>query len=312
MILLECSRICPFKWKRHTFICIYCNRSYADPAELREHNTQHEDIKLLDIKRAIAKISTTELIKADITDVSCKLCDASIDRLDYLITHLYDKHKKKFELSTDVGIIPFKMSQDDYRCTICNKQYEEYITLKHHMNCHYPNFICELCGSGFVTAGRLKVHAYSHETGSVPCGVCGKVFRSVNSKKSHYESVHMKLKRHSCPQCPETFLHHYQRLKHISSIHGMRVKEFKCDLCSKVFIASGKLYAHVRGTHLKEKKYACDVCDAKFFTSTLLKNHVLSHTSEKKFQCAVCQKAFKRKSTLGTHMRTHIHDKCVV
>lgn len=174
------------------------------------------------------------------------------------------------------------------------------------MNIHYPNFICEQCGSGFATAGRLRVHAYSHETGSIPCDSCDKVFRSDNSKKLHYESVHMKLKRHSCPQCPETFLHYYQRLKHISASHGMKVKEFKCNLCSKVFVSKGKLYAHVRGTHMKEKRYACDVCDIKFFTTTLLKNHKLTHTEEKKYPCNLCQKAFKRKSTLGTHIRTHI------
>lgn len=309
MILLECSRICPFKWMKNLFFCIYCDQRYADPAKLREHNIEHEDIKLARIKIATSRLKKRELLKADITNVGCKLCDTPIDNLDDLLTHLFEKHQKKIEPKSDIGILPFKVNIDDYKCAVCNQKYAEYKSLNHHMNVHYQNYICATCGAGFITPERLRVHSFTHETGSFQCDVCEKVFRCNNSKNEHYANVHMKVKRHRCPQCPETFRNYFQRSKHISTIHGMKLKEFKCDLCPKVFTASGKLGVHIRTMHLKEKRHACDVCEWKFYSKSELKYHMIKHSGERKFQCNVCNKAYARKYTLREHMRIHENDR---
>lgn len=311
LILLECSRINPFKWTRNLFHCIYCDKKYADPAKLREHYTEHEDIQFAEIKHAVSKHHKKkhEFLKVDITDVNCKLCDTPINRLEDLLTHLFEKHQKKIDPNSDVGILPFKINLDDYKCVICDEKHGAYKSLNHHMNVHYQNFICEQCGSGFITPERLRVHCFTHETGSIPCDACDKVFRSNNAKNEHYAYIHMKVKRHRCTQCPETFRNYFQRTKHISLIHGMKLKEFKCDLCPKVFTVSGKLRVHVRYAHLKEKRYACDVCEWKFYATSELKQHMVTHSGERKYQCNVCKKSYARKYTLCEHMRIHDNDR---
>lgn len=305
MILIECSRICLFKRKGSLYICIYCNQGYEDPAKFREHNIEHENVKATEIERAIAKLHTTELFKADITDVSCKLCDTAIDNLDNLVTHLYEKHNKTIDCKPDIGILPFKMNLNDYKCAICNQKYTDYKTLNHHMNVHYPKFVCEQCGSGFVTSMRLKSHVVTHETGSFPCNACDKVFSSKDAMKAHYEYVHMKVKKHSCPQCSETFLLYYHKLKHITTVHGVNLEKFMCNFCPKVFTARGHLGRHVRELHLKERRHVCDVCEAKFYGKSGLTKHMVIHTGERNHQCFVCQKSYRRKEHLVVHMRTH-------
>lgn len=174
------------------------------------------------------------------------------------------------------------------------------------MNVHYPRFVCEQCGSGFVTAMRLKAHVFMHETGSYPCINCDKVFSSKNSMNSHYARIHLKIKTRRCPQCPEKFSNEVQRMNHLVSIHGTKLEEFKCIFCPKVFSLKGRVRMHMRATHLKEKRHACDLCDAKFFGKSELKKHMCMHTGEKKYQCSTCQKAYGRNYHLLRHMRTHV------
>lgn len=312
LTLLECSRICPFKWTKNLYFCIYCEESFADPAKLRKHTfAEHDNIRPEEIKQKLILIGRKrhEFLKTDITDLSCKLCDTTIISLDNLKAHLIEKHKKKINLKSHLGILPFKINIDDYKCVICDEKYGEYKTLNHHMNVHFQNYICEQCGSGFITPARLRVHCFTHETGSFPCSDCNKVFRSSNANKEHYADVHLKVKRHRCPQCPETFRNYFQRTKHISIVHGVKMKEFKCEYCPKVFHYSGKMAGHIRYAHLKEKRHGCDLCDWKFYSPYELKQHMIKHGGERKYQCNVCKKAYARKYTLREHMRIHENDR---
>lgn len=309
LVLLECSRICPFKHRGSLYICIYCNKEYKDPTKLREHNVEHENMEPVEIKRIITRMNTAELIKADITDISCKLCDTPIDRFDDLIKHLINNHDKKIDPKLDNGILPFKISFHDYNCAICDEKYTDYKTLNHHMNIHYPRFVCEHCGSGFVTALRLKSHGVSHETGSFPCNACVKVFSSEHGLKGHYEYAHKKVRRHICPHCPETFLVYHDKSKHMASVHGFNrtqnAVKHKCNFCMKMFIARGPLSRHMRETHMKERRYSCDVCDVKFYGKSQIKKHMRVHFAEKEYQCGICQKKYRHKKHLDAHNKTH-------
>ncbi|XP_072943204.1 zinc finger protein 711-like [Epargyreus clarus] len=310
MILLEFTKICPFRWMKNLYLCHFCEAQFTDPALLREHNAiDHPSRSAAEIKDVLSKLKKHELVKVDITDISCKLCDDNIDSFNNLKVHLQTVHRKNLNLQMNDGVLPFRITKDEYKCTLCELQYDEFKTLNQHMNVHFQNFICEQCGTGFITPERLRTHAFSHETGSFPCESCEKVFRSANSKKEHYATVHMQVKRHRCPQCPETFRNYFQRNKHISAIHGMKLKEFKCTMCPKVFTLSGKLGVHVRTVHLKMKRHACDICDWQFYSKSELKDHMVKHGGERKFQCNVCKKGYARKYTLREHMRIHENDR---
>lgn len=310
LTLLENSRICPFRWMKNMYICIYCEKCFSDPMELRQHNvSEHDTLKQMDIKIAISKLKKYELVKVDVTNVDCRVCDKSIKTYKELKTHLADEHKRNLDPNATDGVLPFKVTQSQFSCGVCGETYEEFKSLNHHMNVHFQNFICDQCGIGFITPGRLRTHAFSHETGSYPCESCEKVFRSSNAKNEHHATVHLKVKRHRCPHCTETFRNYFQRNKHIASVHGLKLKEFKCAMCPKVFNLSGKLGVHVRTVHLKVKRHSCGVCEWKFYSKSELKDHMIRHGGERKFQCNVCKKAYARKYTLREHMRIHENDR---
>ncbi|CAH2251338.1 jg5991 [Pararge aegeria aegeria] len=308
-VLLENTGICPFRWMKNLFICIYCDRQFTDPALLRHHNLEHDRQTSAQIKAALPKLKKYELVKVDISDLTCKLCAKEANNFEDLKQHLIDKHNFSGDLKIEDGVLPFKISKNDFPCVICDEKFDEYKTLNHHMNVHYQNFICEQCGTGFITPDRLRTHAFSHETGTFPCEGCDKVFRSMNAKNEHHASVHKKVKRHRCPYCPDMFRNYFQRNKHISNIHGMKLKEFKCSVCPRVFTTSGKLGFHVQTVHLKIKRHACEVCEWKFYSKTELKDHMVRHGGERKFKCSICAKAYARKYTLREHMRIHQNDR---
>lgn len=309
-LLLENARIYPFRWTKNLYLCFYCDQQFTDPAQLRDHSyVNHVRQTDVQIKKACAKLKKHELIKIDITELGCKLCIIGFTDMTDLKRHLVTKHSVNIQLNSQDGLLPFRITKNSFPCAVCGENFDEFTTLNHHMNVHYQNFICEQCGAGFMTPDRLRTHAFTHEMGSFPCHACDKVFRSMNAKNEHYSIVHKKVKRHRCPHCPETFHNYFQRNKHISSFHGMKLKEFKCTLCPKVFTSSGKLGVHTRTVHLKMKRHACDLCEWKFYSKSELKDHMIRHGGERKFQCNICKKAYARKCTLREHMRIHENDR---
>ncbi|XP_028029831.1 gastrula zinc finger protein XlCGF26.1-like isoform X5 [Bombyx mandarina] len=309
-IIIECTRICPFRWSKNHYLCFYCDMTFSGPSELREHNdAQHESLKPFELRRALNKVKKTELVKVDIMNIGCKMCGECFESLTDIRNHIAAVHKKKLNLEIGDGILPFKLSIGEFKCAVCEVDYGEFKTLNHHMNVHFPYYICEQCGSGFMTPQRLRNHALTHDTGSYPCTVCNKSFRSTNAKNDHYAIVHLKAKRHRCPHCCELFSNYFQRNKHISSVHGLKLKEFKCSVCPKVFTVSGKLGVHMKSVHLKMKRYACDVCEWQFYSKSELKDHMVRHTGERAYQCSVCKKSYARKYTLREHMRIHANDR---
>lgn len=162
LILLKNSRICPFKWKNNKFTCIYCDESYADPVKLREHNHTHTNLSLLDVLKAINKVGNENIVKTDVTDVSCKLCDVALKTLDDLKDHLINEHNFSPILKSDSGILAFKLNTGSFICGICDNKFTSFLTISRHIITHFQTYICEQCGSGFATLTKLRNHYTSH------------------------------------------------------------------------------------------------------------------------------------------------------
>lgn len=60
----------------------------------------------------------------------------------------------------------------------------------------------------------------------------------------------------------------------------------------------------------KPKVHECYLCGRIFRTSTLLRNHINTHTGTKPYKCELCTKAFGTSGELGRHMKyIHTHEK---
>ena len=80
--------------------------------------------------------------------------------------------------------------------------------------------------------------------------------------------------------------------------HHKKVKEFKCELCSKEYFAKGGLLAHMKHFH-KENEFICNLCSITFSRKWSLKNHTSTiHENLKAFKCNLCDKQFTTKASL--------------
>lgn len=100
-------------------------------------------------------------------------------------------------------------------------------------------------------------------------------------------------KRHApgppfCGRCKCSFKSIEELTEHRNTVH-IKIGEFPCDMCPKVFTQKKHRETH-RRIHTKEKPYICHICGRRFSISANLKRHNMIHTGERPFVCDVCGK----------------------
>ncbi|XP_064075662.1 zinc finger protein 26-like isoform X1 [Vanessa tameamea] len=290
------------------YTCSFCSEAYTKPADLKEHTlrTHDEQEKRNYIK---GKHVRSYLAKLDITGLKCVICNSKIESLDEMMLHLKE-HGKAIHLDINNHIVPFKFDGQELKCTACKIVFNKFKMLLEHMNRHSKNYVCDICGSGYVNSSTFNLHYQSHNKGSFACKHCSKVFETQIKKRSHELAVHVHLQKKSkCGYCGEKFSTRRRKEKHISSVHGVHIQGVKCQVCGKICPTQSALTIHTKRDHLQERRFACDSCNMSFFGSQELKHHMLKHTGVREFQCDVCKKSFGKKWTLREHMRLHADDR---
>ncbi|KAL0853067.1 hypothetical protein ABMA27_012842 [Loxostege sticticalis] len=249
------------------------------------------------------------ILKVDVSDVTCKICSAKPSGLAELKTHLRDEHQKPIDPDLKDNIIPFKLDGTEgapgYKCVICDQNFIKVRILVIHMSVHFNNYSCEVCGSGFMTLRLLKKHLEVHESGNFACDRCNKVFSTAYKRTLHIRQVHMKQYPRRCPMCPARFNSNYKRTIHLQDVHNQSTRVHKCDVCGRGFNLKYHLICHTRSVHLQERNHQCDVCHQRFCNKETLKRHMVIHTGEKNYKCEVCGMAFLRRKNLKDHLRLH-------
>ncbi|XP_052757199.1 zinc finger protein 77-like isoform X5 [Galleria mellonella] len=308
VILIKSTTLCPFRFNRF-YMCIYCTRSFFNMSELETHtNTEHSSLEEKDIRKALNRTGKSQLIKMNVTNFGCKLCNSELNGFDQLKHHLLEEHEKKIDVNND-GTTLFRITDDKWQCVLCDNEFNKYSRLNNHVKEHYRRFFCEQCGTGFMTVERLKGHLKVHENGEYPCKECGKVYTSESRNRSHYKLIHMKKGRSVCNYCPEWFKDYYQKVKHMIEVHGDKMNNYKCSFCPQSFVLSSALRAHERQKHIRLNLYTCDICNFKTSYKSNLEIHMACHSGVRNFKCEVCGKSYLRKTTLHSHMSIHNNDK---
>ncbi|XP_064293055.1 zinc finger protein Xfin-like isoform X3 [Plodia interpunctella] len=292
------------------YFCNFCPENFKKPADLKLHT--------LDNHKNIGKLKFTKggmsyhLVKLDITDLKCFLCQNDIESLQQLVDHLQNDHDKHYYTDINNHILPFKFGADpnDFRCVLCPNVYKHFKQVQEHMGVHYPNYTCDVCSCMFVSKSSLQRHAERHEQGQHECSFCPKVFSSHGNKYDHERRVHKSGNlRNKCPHCPARFICYNQRNRHMVKEHGAQPVTFDCLACDKVFPSRKHLTKHTKRDHLMERRHQCQECQARFFAAKDLKKHIYTHTGVKDHKCEVCLKEFALKVNLRTHMRIHSNDR---
>lgn len=302
--LLANSTIFVFQWNKSRYRCFCCKEPFSDISLLREHTNTKHTLKAIE-KKIIDQ--QNRLVKVEISVLKCKICDQTLQNLGTLREHLIDSHNFQFELKEDL-LVPFKIG-GELTCQLCTEHFSVFRLLNMHMNKHYQKQVCHICGAGFSNLVFLNLHkTRSHKP--LKCRQCDLTFSTKIDKRNHEIIVHNlkyeKKLRFPCPYCSERFSQENFRVEHLVGKHGLKKPEFKCNICSKVFITKSLCNNHLKCVHLKEKSHECDICHNFFYTKSDVLRHKVTHTGEKKFSCGMCNNPFASKDSLRRHMkRTH-------
>ncbi|XP_038221059.1 zinc finger protein 665-like isoform X2 [Zerene cesonia] len=292
---------CPFRHHKSWFQCFFCFKDFMELKLLRDHyinvhaNAEEELKKIKRFPRSL---------QIDISNLECRKCQMDLTDVENMIAHFDSVHQKRIYKEC---IADYKVNSSPYCCHICEKEFHVFRTLTTHLNEHYANCICDVCGKSFLNSKRLKVHKRTHESGAYPCNQCGKVLRTKTSKANHIESAHSK-RTIKCHICDKPMKHYNDRIKHMSEVHNI-THTFKCPICGRVYNIKHYLATHIRQTHGSKNK-KCTECSMSFITNHGLKKHMLKHSGERPFSCNVCFKSYTRNYTLREHMREHDKSDC--
>ncbi|XP_072943128.1 uncharacterized protein [Epargyreus clarus] len=312
--LMKWSNATPFRCSGQLgYVCSFCDDQYLETDQLKQHTI---DLHSTDPTACFTKTRdmTRFYLKMDITELHCVLCTNEFETLDEIMQHLQEDHDMELYMEVKKYMVPFKFDSDVFRCFICHNKYNTFKGLLEHMNVHCRNFVCKVCGSGFITRTSLVSHEKNHESGSFTCKFCEQVFSTLPKKKYHEKSVHCGTFPNKCSYCNECFRDYHKKITHLMEVHGVEPKRIDCHECDRSFKTQKAYMRHTKRCHLLEKRFQCTLCEMNFFTSSELKMHTVKHTGTRNFQCDVCLKSYGRKSSLQEHMKIHRDDrrhKCV-
>ncbi|XP_075224325.1 uncharacterized protein LOC142326076 isoform X6 [Lycorma delicatula] len=224
------------------------------------------------------------------TNRTCNLCNKTFPRLVGL-----KRHNKTVHM----------INPDFHNCKECGRLFTSLAYAKlHYLRVHKQKdrpFVCNICDKKFKVKTHLETHVKCvHIDNPVSCEYCGKVFKQEFYLKNHQDKVHNE-RSSLCEICGKNVKGYDRHME----MHKGRV-EVPCDICGKTYSSDKNLRIHKLHVHSNlDRKHVCNICGASFKDSTVLKNHLKTHSNERKHKCDICDKTFKFKTVLKTHKRVH-------
>jgi len=135
----------------------------------------------------------------------CQYCPAAFKRCDSLLRHRRTAHA-------------------DLQCVNCRKVFKNVESKSSHVckGRSRDKLSCNVCRKSFISRSNLNKHIrLTHGATVFPCKECGKVFRHCDTLTLHTWKSHH---RFICPHCGSVHETADLLCKHMSSVHGKKVK----------------------------------------------------------------------------------------
>ncbi|KAL7029444.1 hypothetical protein ACKWTF_006248 [Chironomus riparius] len=197
---------------------------------------------------------------------SCEFCDAVFYSKGSLKTHRDVKH-----LFSNVNITCF-----------CGKTFKQKSVYQRHytvIHMGQKKFKCDECNKGFSGKTHLEYHkkaAHSDIVPSIPCEICGTLYKSLETLKRHF--IYHGDPKFKCDECGKMF-HENKKLMDHQSAH--KILEFPCQYCQRSFRLETQLNYHLKKVHFKEKlTFKCELCSSTFTRKSTYRDHALRQHKE--------------------------------
>ena len=246
----------------------------------------------------------------------CPVCNENIHS-SLIAHHLYAVHED-FAETTDHED-PFLENKFFCRCPLCQDVLHMYSLRKHLRGSHKimieksMKIIKDVHKLPIIDKKDERKNLFEQffpnlkqESGiKVQCPMCTKEM-SAEKFVRHYQTLHGS----KCAICDINFRTHYQRIKHMASVHNItrgfsrcNEKKKECKICGQKFIRPCQVRNHVRVVHERLRSFLCDVCGGTFLRKSALKAHKRRHLNLKLYQCKLCRNKYGEVSTLKKHLK---------
>ncbi|KAJ2939916.1 hypothetical protein O0L34_g6622 [Tuta absoluta] len=272
--LIRHSTAYPFRVNDKSILCVYCHELYDDPIVFRQHMDDEHNV--FSIKVAFHGLPKSEFIKADCSELRCRLCKEPHRDLESVAEHLKNTHDKRINQNGKLGVMPYLLQKDVYNCAVCEKSFPSLFHLNRHTVTHFLSYVCHVCGSSYVaTTGLLRHVRTKHQDYQVSCKRCAKTFPNMEAKERH-RRTEKSCMPYCCPRCAERFLDWKTRKKHMETAHGLEDKSLRCPDCNIDFPVASAYYEHYKLQHSNDCAI-CKHCGMKFLSTYRLKRHLKRH-----------------------------------
>ncbi|XP_041968391.1 zinc finger protein 26-like isoform X13 [Aricia agestis] len=265
----------PFRVNDKSMLCVFCLDLYDDAEKFRLHmQEEHFEFYLGAVFKGLPKL---EFIKADISDMKCRICWEKFSNLETVAEHLKTTHELNLDLGGKLGIMPYMLRNNTFDCALCEKKMPTLSHLNRHTITHFLSYVCHVCGSSYAaTTGLLKHVRSKHQQYEATCKRCKKTFPSIDAKEKHRRTEKACMS-YGCTKCSERFYDWRLRKTHMELAHGQSRRVDRCNECDINFTSGSAYYSHFKLKHSAEC-VVCKYCGSKFASRSRLKRHLTKHT----------------------------------
>jgi hypothetical protein len=175
--------------------------------------------------------------------------------------------------------------------------YNQHLRHRHNL----PKNFCPICQTSYqmniiqFDEHRIKcIETNEYKEQQIQCVVCKKICDNLQSYKAH-KMLHEKLEEKVSEKLPA------------AKRNKRGAKDKMCDLCGKVFDASGlqRHKLHVHFVNFTKEMFYCDLCPIAKPTKRLLYNHMKGTHIIRWHACETCGKMFRNRELWRKHQLIH-------
>lgn len=295
------------------YACPLCSKFFSMQKYVRDHMIYRHGFdkksKLPPLKWR--KIENFEYHKPVVTRFECYLCHRTYPTRSKLVSHT-------------------KTHTEIMNCSVCDKIFKSHESRRRHMQLHFadPNQFhhCLVCNKAFAVRRYMMSHmrtshlkvsemstTVSEKSSSIPqnrkpsqiqtCTICQKEFDRPGIFNKHMKCHNKEPTRYICDCCGYEFNDRHLLRKHLSTVHKINRKHFKCNICQKI-VPKKREEEHLKW-HRGEKEHQCEICGNQYTTAGLLNTHKKRQHTNQKYECTVCSVRFNQPRKFLHHRRSH-------